>query len=143
MKTLKHYSLVLIILCSFVFSSTSSAQFITIARKIKSMHSGSTDVATVIVDAKTFKVYGAVIDTLTTNPKFKISQRDNTKRFVEFTTGTYKVSMQVDSLAAALSQITVASAHADNAEKQATDIAVDVIQTVCRKLAIKCTLDKK
>ena len=107
------------------------------------MHSGSTDVATVILDAKTFKVYWAVIDTLTTNPKFKISQRDNTKRFVEFTAGTCKVSMQVDSLASALSQITVSSAHADNAEKQTTDIAVDVIQTVCQKLGIKCTQDKK
>ncbi|MCX6285061.1 MAG: hypothetical protein NTW31_12600 [Bacteroidetes bacterium] len=143
MKTLQHYSLLLIILCSFIFSSTASAQFITIARKIKSMHSGSTDVATVILDAKTFKVYGAVIDTLTTNAKFKISQRDNTRRFVEFTTGTYKVSMQVDSLAVGLSQITVSSAHVDNSAKQTTDIAVDVILTVCRKLGVKCTLDKK
>ena len=130
-------------MCSFLFSATVSAQFITIARKIKSMHAGPTDVATVIVDAKTFKVYKAVTDTLTTNPKFKISQRDNTKRFVEFMNGPYKVSMQVDSLANDLSQITVSSAHADDATKQTTDMAVDVILAVCQKLGIKCTLDKK
>jgi hypothetical protein len=127
---------------AFLVSSTVNAQFITIARKVKSMRTGQTDVATVIIDAKTFRVYQAVIDTLTSDPKFKISNRDNAKRFVEFTSGTYKVSMQVDSLEIGLSQITVAANHSDSSPKQPKDIAVDVIFRVCSKVGVKCTLDK-
>ena len=142
MAKCKFYCLFLMIGFAFLVSTSVNAQFITIARKVKSMRTGQTDVATVIIDAKTFRVYQAVIDTLTSDPKFKISNRDNAKRLVEFTSGTYKVSMQVDSLAIGLSQITVAANHSDNSPKQPKDIAVDAIFRVCSKVGVKCTLDK-
>ena len=135
-------SLFLIIGFVFLSSVSGEAQFVTIARKIKSMRTSQSDVATVIIDARTYKVYQAVIDTLTTDPKFKLINQDNVKRLVEFTNGSYTVSMQVDSLAVGLSQITVSAAHADNTQKQATDIAVDAISRVCHKVGIKCTIDK-
>ena len=141
MKSYKLYSLLLLICCSFLFSSTASAQFITIARKMKSKLSGSTDVATVTLDVKTNKVYGAVIDTLTSNKKFVIAKRDDAKRFVGFTTGAYKVSMQVDSVAASKSKMTVSAAHSDDSEKQAVDIAVNAVMAVCKKLGLPCTCE--
>ena len=141
MKSYKLYSLLLLISCSFLFSSTASAQFITIARKMKSKLSGSADVATVTLDARINKVYGAVIDTLTSNKKFVIAKRDDTKRLVEFTTGTYKVSMQVDSVAAVKSKMTVSAAHSDNSEKQAVDVAVNAVMAVCKKLGLPCTCE--
>jgi hypothetical protein len=118
------------------------AQFVTIARKIKSMRTSETDIATVIIDAKTYRVYRAVIDTLTSNPKFTINSRDDAKRFVEFTTGPNKVSMQIDSLAIDLCQITVSAKHSENATKQSTSIAVEAVLRVCDKVGVKCTLDK-
>lgn len=142
MTKCKLFPLFLMIGFAFLVSTSVNAQFITIARKVKSMRTGQSDVATVIIDAKTFRVYQAVIDTLTSDPKFKISNRDNAKRLVEFTSGTYKVSMQVDSLAIGLSQITVAANHSDNSPKQPKDIAVDAIFRVCSKVGVKCTLDK-
>jgi hypothetical protein len=133
------------IMMGFVFlvSMPVQAQFVTLARKIKSMHTSKTDVATVMIDARTFRVYQAVIDTLTSNPKFAITGRDNAKRLVEFTKGPYQVTMQVDSLANELCQITVSAAHSDNAQKQAADMAVDAINGICYKLGIKCTHDEK
>jgi hypothetical protein len=125
-----------------VFSVPVSAQWATIARKVKSMRTGKTDVATVLVDARTYRVYGAVTDSLASDPKFKILSRDNTKRLVKFTNGTFTVSMQVDSIAVGLSQITVAADHSDDLEKQATDVAVEAVFRVCQKVGIRCTLDK-
>jgi hypothetical protein len=142
MKTCKQYSLFLMTGFIFLASLPVHAQFVTLARKIKSMHTSQTDVATVMIDAKTFRVYQAVIDTLTSNPKFEVTSRDNAKRLVEFTRGTYKITMQVDSLANELCQITVSAAHSANAQKQATDIAVDAIMGVGQKVGIKCTLDR-
>jgi hypothetical protein len=118
------------------------AQFITIARKIKAKHTSQSDVATVTIDAKTVRVYQAVIDTLTSNPKFEITRRDNPKRTVEFTRESYTVSIKVDSLAADLSHITVTAAHSDQSPQQPTDIAVNAILGIGHKLGIPCTLDK-
>lgn len=105
------------------------------------MRTSEADVATVILEARTFRVYQAIIDTLTSNKKFEITSRDNAKRFVEFSSRPYKVSMQVDSLENNLTQITVASMHSDNSPKQTTDVAVDAIIRVCKMAGIKCTRD--
>ena len=117
-------------------------QFVTLARKIKSMHAGGADVAHVILEAKPFLVYRTIMDTLTTNKQFEISSSDNAKRFVEFTKQKNKISMQVDSLASGLTQITVVSAHSDKETKQPTDLAVEAIFRICKLLGISCTLDK-
>lgn len=143
MKRYKLSSFLLLICCSVLFSSTASAQFITIARKMKSKLSGSTDVATVTLDVKTFKVYAAVIDTVTSNKKFSIEKRDDVKRIVEFTNSKYKVSMQIDSLASEKSRITVSAAHAENSDKQAVDIAVNAIVAVCKKLGLQCSCESQ
>ncbi|MCX6277426.1 MAG: hypothetical protein NT004_04950 [Bacteroidetes bacterium] len=136
------YPLFLLFGLAFIVSVPVNGQFVTLARKIKSKHTSQTDVATVMIDAGTFRVYGAVIDTLGSDPKFQITRRDNAERFVEFTRETYKVSIKVDSLAIEQSQITVTAVHSDNSPKQATDIAVDAIIKVCNKIGVKCTLDK-
>lgn len=142
MKIYKQYSLFLLIGLIVLISLPVDAQWITIARKIKTMRTGNTNVATVIIDAGTFNVYRAVIDTLTTNPKFKIIQRDNVKRQVQFTKDIFTVSMQVDSLATGLSQITVVAASSGIPPQNKTDIAVDAILGVCNKVGIKCELEE-
>jgi hypothetical protein len=143
MTSCKKFAFPIMIGLIFLVSVPVHAQFVTLARKIKSMRTSQTDVATVMIDAKTFRVYQAVIDTLTSNPKFEVTSRDNVKRLVEFAKGPYRVTMQVDSLAVELCQITVSAAHSDNAQKQATDMAVEAITGICHKLGKTCTHDEK
>jgi hypothetical protein len=138
----KPFSFFLVIGFVVLFSIPGQSQFVTIARKIKSMRTSKADIATVMIEAKTYRVYQTIIDTLKNNKKFEITGRDNAKRFVEFTNQSYKISMQVDSLEKALTQITVASQHADNATKQATDVAVSAIIRVCQAVGIKCTTEQ-
>jgi hypothetical protein len=142
MINFKRYSLLVVIGFVLLVSTPGHSQFISIARKIKSMHTSEMDVATVILDARTFKVYQTILDTLTSNKNFEITSRDNAKRLVEFKKQSQKVSMQVDSLDNGLSQITVASLHSDNSAKQTTTVAVDAILKVCQAVGIKCTLEK-
>ena len=139
---MKH-SLIFLIGLVFLASLPVHAQWVTLTRKIKAMHTSQTDVATVIIEAKAFRVYQAVIDTLMSDPKFVITNKDKEKRLVEFTKETNKVSIQIDSLANGLSQVTVAANHSDKAPVQATDNAVEAVIKVCNKVGIKCTLDKK
>ncbi len=142
MTNFKKYPLLLGFGLILMASTPGHSQFITLARKIKSMHTSEMEVATVIIDARTFRVYQTIIDTLTSNKKFEITNRDNVKRLVEFKNRSYKVSMQVDSLDSGLSQITVASLHSDNTAKQTTAVAVDAILKACQAVGIKCTVDK-
>jgi hypothetical protein len=141
MKKTASFSIIIVITL-FLFASTDvKGQFVTIARKIKSMRTSDMDVATVILDARTFKVHKAVVDTLTSSPKIKILKQDPVKRQVEFTNGINTLSIQVDSLDIGLSQITVAAAHSGQQQKKATDVAVEVILGVCHKAGIKCTVE--
>jgi hypothetical protein len=128
-------------MCAFslLLSTPATAQFVTIARKVKSMHTPKTDVATVLIEAKTYRVYQAVIDTLTAHKKFKILSKDNSLRKVEFSNGIYTVNMQIDSLANGFSQITVVSDHTDNAQQPQANIAVNAVIAICEKLGVKCT----
>jgi hypothetical protein len=105
------------------------------------MHTSRADVATVLLDAKTYRVYKAVVDSLSTDTKAKITSIKNDERLVEFTHGTATISLKVDSLANGLSQITVSAAHSDDSPKQPTDMAVEAILRVCQKIGIKCSVE--
>lgn len=142
MKMSKLYTPFLLIGLIVLISSPVDAQWVTIARKVKTMVTGNSNIATVIIDAGTSNVYRAMIDTLTSNPKFKITQRDNAKRQVQFTKDIYNVSMQVDSLAIGLSQIMVVAESSGIPKQNKTDVAVNAILSVCDKIGIKCELEK-
>jgi hypothetical protein len=141
-KMSKLYSLIMLIGLIFLISLPVDAQWVTIARKIKTMRTGDTDIANVIIDSGTLNVYRAVIDTLTSNPRIKMVLRDDTKRQVRFTNELYTVSMQVDSLATGLSQITVAAVSSANPSQKTTNVAVNAIFGVCHKVGIKCILEE-
>jgi hypothetical protein len=136
------FTLIFVLLSGLFFClpQESSAQFVAIARKIKSMNSGGNDVATVILDAGAARVYKAVIDTLSASPKTRITKRDNPKRHVEFTIGSSDVSMQVDSLDKGLCQIMVLGKEDQNSSKNTTNSAVNAILSVSRKAGIKCSV---
>jgi hypothetical protein len=120
---------------------SSQAQWVTLARKVKSKCTGGTDVATVIIEAGATKVYRAVIDTLTTDPKFGVISRDDGKKYIEFSKEPYLLAIRVDSLANNLAQIIVASNVTGPPPKKPIDMAVDAIFQVCNKAGVKCTLE--
>jgi hypothetical protein len=114
------------------------AQFITIARKIKSKVSGDKDIASVILDASSTRVYKAMIDTITAQPKVKITKNDKQKKLVEFTNGTDNITMQVDSVGVNFAQITVTAQQEGTSSKKETDVAVNAILGVCHKVGLHC-----
>lgn len=142
MKISKSLTLLLLTGLIVLITAPADAQWVTIARKVKSMRTGTTDIAHVIIDAGTTNVYRAVIDTLTSNPKVDITLRDDKKRQVQFNNELYIVAIQVDSLGTKLSQITVAAASSGIVSQPKTDIAVKTIFGVCKKAGIKCELEE-
>ncbi|MCX6280448.1 MAG: hypothetical protein NTU51_00615 [Bacteroidetes bacterium] len=143
MKTQRFYiHSILTILLAFSFI-TAGAQFIALARKIKSSHTQNAAISVVVLDAKTSKVYRAMTDTVTTAPKIKMTGRDDAKKAVSFTTGTAQVKMKVDSLDRALCQITVSATDSVQPSTKTMELTVNAIQGVCKKLGIKCSVEVK
>jgi len=95
------------------------------------------------LDAQSYKVYRAVTDTVTSNPRLKIISRDDHKRVICFRSGTSKVKMEVDSLGEVTSKITVSVTDSVQPPAKTTEVAVKTIQGVCKKLNIKCTVEEK
>ena len=116
-----------------------SAQFVTLARKIKAKMTDGKQVASVILDAGATKVYLAVTDTLTSDKRSKILKREDARKFVEFTHDDLSLTMQVDSLGAGLSQITVQAEKSGSSSQKTTDAAVKAVLAVCHKMGLKCT----
>jgi hypothetical protein len=142
MKNHKLNSLILTVTLVILFSGTASAQWATIVRKVKAMHTPKTDIASVMVEAGTARVYQTVLDTLGSSRRFTVLKKTPAERQVEFMHGTYEISLQVDSLAANLAQITVVSDHSDSSIQSSTNIAIDAIIAVCNKIGVKCTVEK-
>jgi hypothetical protein len=117
-----------------------SAQFVTIARKIKAKLSDGKDVASVILDAGASKVYNAVTDSLTSDSRCRILKRDDAKKFVEFTHDSNSLTLQVDSLASGLSQITAVAEKSKNSSDNTANSAVQAVLRVCHLVGTKCTL---
>ena len=136
----KQFFLPLLAALAICLSLPSQAQFITIARKIKSMNSGDKDVATVILDAGCAKVYKAVTDTLSSDPACRILKRDDAKKQVEFSHDSYTLSIKVDSMDVSVSQITVLSENQGKSTQKSAGKAANVILAVCRKTGLQCTL---
>jgi hypothetical protein len=122
------------------------SQFVTLARKIKTKMSGNSEESTVVLDARTDKVYHALVDTVSTAPKIKIIRQDDKKRTVEFTSGSNTVSMKVDSLAEKLCKITVTATDSgqssSSSPSSAVGVTVKAINAVCKKLGIQCTVEE-
>jgi len=116
-----------------------SAQFVTLARKIKSKLTEGKEVAIVILDAGASKVYKAVNDTLASSPRFMVQARDNQRREVKFMHDEITLSVLVDSLSAGYSRITVEAEPAKNTQPKQTDAAVKAILAVCHKVGLTCT----
>lgn len=143
MKTFKLISILVFAGLIFTLAVPADAQFITIARKIKSMNSPSADIAYVIIDAPAARVYQAVIDTLTADPKFSVIQQDKSRNYVEFSRKDQKIAIQVDSLDTGISHLTVTAPKTGGETQKPADMAVDAILRISEKAGVKCTVDDK
>lgn len=142
MKTLQKLSF--LVFAGLLASATLPArsQFVTIARKIKSKHTQTTEVSTVTLDARPFMVYRAVMDTVASSSALKLVGRNDQKRQIDFMAGTGQVKIEVDSLGPTLSQITVSASDPVQPSAKTTETSVNAILAVCHKLGIHCTVEE-
>ena len=116
------------------------AQWVAVARSVKRMRTKDLDVATVMLEAKPERVYQTVIGAATGDTKFKIINRDDAIRLVEFTNGSRNVAIQVDAVAEGLTQLTIGATSPKPRQKSTTDLVLEQVLKVCQQMGVSCSV---
>ncbi len=116
------------------------AQWVAVARSVKRMRTNDLDVATVMLEAKPERVYQTVVGAATGDTKFKITNRDDAIRLVEFTNGSRNVAIQVDAVAEGLTQLTIGATSPKRKQKSTTDLVLEQVLKVCQQMGVSCSV---
>ena len=118
---------------------TASAQWVAAARAVRHMRSSNVEVATVLLEAKPEGVYRVALETLAANSKVKISQRDEARRMVEFSESGNDYALQVDFVAAGISQLTIGAPSKGRPHGDPTAPVVQAVERICGQMGVQCT----
>lgn len=143
MKKIKSTAIALILVV--LASSSANAQWVFVARKamgvINKMASDSSDVATVLLQAKADNVYKTAVTTIGAKPNLQILQKDDKARTIAFTNGERSAKMKISPIDENITQILVSSG-APGGKTDATPLVVGGILRVCEEMKVNCTLAK-
>jgi len=135
---------------SLLVSSVANAQWVFLGRKalgkvhqltsdMKGSQQPGYDVATVLLEARAEKVYSTAVMMLQAHKEWKITQKDDKSRTVEFSDGRLTAGMQVSPLEENLTQLIVASTGTPG-KTDPTSLVVNGVLRVCKEMAVHCQL---
>jgi hypothetical protein len=141
----KVVSLVLMIV--LFFTSVTYAQWVFLGRKAvgKISHladqfdNKSSEVATVLLEAKADNVYNTAVNILKGSQNAVMTRKDDASRTVYFTFGHNTASLKISSLQDNVSQLIISSSSTSGKPGD-TSFVVDSILRVCREMGVECGL---
>jgi hypothetical protein len=95
------------------------------------------DVASVVLDAPSTKVYQTVVSTVKSHPENRITQRDDRSLNLEVSRGPFTVGIHVVALQDKVSQLIIA-AVVPPGQQSPTSYAVQHILQVCAQMKVTC-----
>ncbi len=124
------------------------AQWVTVARAAKnhvqrlSQRSGGKgyDVATVILEANSTKVYDKALNTMKANPGITITKSDSKLGVIEFRNAQQIAGLQIASLGDKLTQLVIASSVSETDQPGGTPPVVDAVLRVCKEVGVECSV---
>ena len=111
-----------------------------IQRMTQKSGGGGYDVATVILEAASARVYDRAVKTLKDHPEITITKDDGKKGKIQFRKGQQVAGLQITSLGDKLTQLVIASSTADATQPSATPLVVEAVLRVCKEMKVECTV---
>jgi|FrelakmetLWP11LW_1041352.scaffolds.fasta_scaffold09720_1 hypothetical protein len=142
---------VAVFLAVFLFlSGVASAQWVYLGRKalgkvrqLSSEAKGSQqpgyDVATVLLEAHADKVYSTAVTMLQTHKEWKITQKDDKARTIEFNDGKRSAGMQINRLEDNFCQLLIVSTGTSGTTNT-TSLVLNGVLRVCNEMGVHCQL---
>ena len=143
-------AIVLFLTASLFIAGVANAQWVYLGRKalgkvrqlsseVKNSQQPGYDVASVLLEARAENVYKTAVSMLQSHGEWKITQRDDKTRSIEFTDGKITAGMQVSLLEDHLTQIIVVSSGAPG-KTGPTSLVVNGVLRVCREMNVHCQM---
>lgn len=139
---MKNYTVAIVTLTLFTFTSEVYAQWAFLARKAlgridrlyQEYEGHHHEVATVLLEAKAENIYQTAIKILQKKPHIDITEQDEATRTVKFSDGKGTITLRVTKLGDQLSQLLIASIGGQR------DIspAVESVLRVCEQMGVRC-----
>jgi hypothetical protein len=133
---------------SLFLSGIANAQWVYVGRKalgkvrqlsseMKGSQQPGYDVATVLLEAHADKVYSTAVTMLQTHKEWKITQRDDKSRTIEFSDGKRSAGMQINRLEDNLCQLLIVSAGPSE-KTDTTSLVLNGVLRVCKEMGVHC-----
>jgi hypothetical protein len=133
---------------SLFLSGAASAQWVFLGRKalgkvrqlsseVKDSQRPGYDVASVLLEAHAEKVYNTAVTMLQAHKEWKITQKDDKSRTLEFTDGRLSAGMQINRLEDNLCQLLIASTGTSG-KTGTTSLVVNGVLRVCNEMGVHC-----
>ncbi len=106
----------------------------------KSDHGGY-DVATVVLQAASTRVYDTAVKVLQSHPDITITKQDKKKAKLEFRKADMVAGLQITPLGQKLSQLVIASSAAGS-NPSATPLVLEGVLRVCKEMKVECTVQE-
>jgi len=133
---------------SLFLSGVANAQWVYVGRKalgkvrqlsseMKGSQQPGYDVATVLLEARADKVFSTAVTMLQAHKEWKITQRDDKSRTLEFSDGRLNAGMQINRLADNLCQLLIVSTGPSE-KTDTTSLVVNGVLRVCKEMGVHC-----
>jgi hypothetical protein len=138
---------------SLLLSGLVNAQWVYVGRKaigkirqLTSETKGSQqpgyDVATVLLEARADKVYSTAVTMLQAHKEWKITQKDDKSRTLEFSDGKLSAGLQVSHLEDNLTQLLIVSTGTPG-KTDPTSLVLKGVLRVCNEMGIHCQVGEE
>lgn len=138
------------LIAAILVSSVAEAQWVFLGRKAlgavsrlttQNPDGTSSDVASVLIEARPDNVYATALMLLKDKPRLRITSQDEKARSVEFTDDKRIVAMKAIPMGDSVTQLLISSSGSSRGTEN-TPVAVDAVLRVCKEMKVACVLSE-
>lgn len=139
------------LVATILLSSVADAQWVFLGRKAVGVVSRLTtkmpdgavnDVASVLIEARSEKVYDTAVKILKEKQNLKITYNDDKARSVEFTDGKIIVGMKAIPMGETVTHLLISSSGPSQGSGT-TSVVLDAVFRVCKETGVACVLSEE
>ena len=123
----------------YTWGEKPSGRYGNLVVKTKGSQQPGYDVATVLLEAHADKVYSTAVTMLQAHKEWKITQKDDKSRTIEFSDGKRSAGMQINRLEDNFCQLLIVSTGTSGTTNT-TSLVLNGVLRVCNEMGVHCQL---
>lgn len=98
------------------------------------------DLATVVIEGKTDKVYSTAVKAIESSPKYHITRQDFAEQIIDFTDGTHSAGIKISQVNDNIVHLMIVSVV--SGQDSTTSLVLSGVMQVCKEMGANCSVEK-